>query len=148
MGFLVSFSRKMTLTSYINQLEVKLNDITTQKLNLTDSIAQLTTQINDFGKTDSPAVKQLEARKVALENLEKQFDSNKTVSELSKDTMNAEKFITLELTSEEAENLEEKIEVSVVEPDVMVQGSAYRIEGKKVKKIKSRKANKEMEWNL
>lgn len=64
----------MTLTSYINQLEVKLNDITTQKLNLTDSIAQLTTQINDFGKTDSPAVKQLEARKVALENLEKQLD--------------------------------------------------------------------------
>ena len=88
-----------------------------------------------------------ESREI-LENLEKQFDSTETVSELSKDTMNAEKFITLELTSEEAENLEEKIEVSLVEPDVMVQGSAYRIEGKKVKKIKSHKVNKEMEWNL
>ena len=71
MGFLIAFSRKMYLTSYINKLESKLNDITTQKLSLTDTISQLTRQISDIGNTDSPAVKQLEARKVELENLDK-----------------------------------------------------------------------------
>ncbi len=74
MGFLVAFSRKMYLTSYVHQLQVKLNDITSQKLNLTDSISKLTTDISDLGDTDSPAVKQLEARKVQLENLDKQLD--------------------------------------------------------------------------
>ncbi len=70
MGFLIAFSRKMYLTAYINKLESKLNDITTQKLNLTDTISQLTSQISDIGNTDSPAVKQLEARKTELENLD------------------------------------------------------------------------------
>ena len=74
MGFLVAFNRKMYLTSYVHNLQVKLNDITTQKLNLTDSISKLTSDISDIGDTDSPAVKQLEARKAELENLDKQLD--------------------------------------------------------------------------
>lgn len=74
MGFLVSFSRSMYLTSYINKLQSRLDDITTQKLNLTDTITQLTSQISDIGNTDSPAVKQLQARKVELENLDAQLE--------------------------------------------------------------------------
>lgn len=74
MGFLVSFSRSMYLTSYINKLQSRLDDITTQKLNLTDTITQLTSQISDIGNTDSPAVKQLQARKVELENLDSQLE--------------------------------------------------------------------------
>lgn len=74
MGFLVSFSRSMYLTSYINKLQGRLDDITTQKLNLTDTITQLTSQISDIGNTDSPAVKQLQARKVELENLDAQLE--------------------------------------------------------------------------
>ena len=74
MGFLIAFSRKMYLTAYVNKLESKLNDITTQKLNLTDTISQLTSQISDIGNTDSPAVKQLEARKAELESLDKQLE--------------------------------------------------------------------------
>ncbi len=74
MGFLISFNRKMYLTNYINNLERRLNDITAQKLNLTDTITQLNSQISDIGNTDSPAVKKLEARKVELENLDKQLD--------------------------------------------------------------------------
>ncbi len=74
MGFLISFNRKMYLTNYVNQLETRINDITTQKLNLTDTITQLASQISDIGNTDSPAVKKLEARKVELENFEKQLD--------------------------------------------------------------------------
>lgn len=64
----------MYLTNYVNQLETRINDITTQKLNLTDTITQLASQISDIGNTDSPAVKKLEARKVELENFEKQLD--------------------------------------------------------------------------
>lgn len=74
MGFLVAFCRKMYLTNYTNKLQVKLNDITTQKLNLTDTISQLVSEISDIGNTDSPAVKQLEARRVELENLDRQLD--------------------------------------------------------------------------
>ncbi len=74
MGFLISFNRKMYLTNYINSLERRLNDITSQKLNLTETITQLSSQISDLGNTDSPAVKKLEARKVELENLDKQLD--------------------------------------------------------------------------
>lgn len=64
----------MYLTSYINKLQSRLDDITTQKLNLTDTITQLTSQISDIGNTDSPAVKQLQARKVELENLDAQLE--------------------------------------------------------------------------
>ena len=74
MGFLVAFCRKMYLTNYTNKLQVKLNDITSQKLNLTDTITQLVSQISDIGNSDSPAVKQLEARRVELENLDRQLD--------------------------------------------------------------------------
>ncbi len=74
MGFLVSFSRTMYLTSYVNKLQSRLDDITTQKLNLTDTITQLTSQISDIGNTDSPAVKQLQARKAELENLDSQLE--------------------------------------------------------------------------
>lgn len=74
MGFLVAFCRKMYLINYTNKLQVKLNDITTQKLNLTDTISQLVSEISDIGNSDSPAVKQLEARRVELENLDRQLD--------------------------------------------------------------------------
>lgn len=74
MGFLATFSRKMYLTAYVNHLEAKLNDITTQKLSLLDTISQLSTEISDISNTDSPAVKQLEARKLELENLDKQLE--------------------------------------------------------------------------
>ena len=74
MGFLVAFCRKMYLINYTNSLQVKLNDITTQKMNLTDTISQLVSEISDIGNSDSPAVKQLEARRVELENLEKKLD--------------------------------------------------------------------------
>ena len=74
MGVLISFNRKMYLTNYINTLERKLNDITTQQMNLLDTITQLNSQISDIGNTDSPAVKKLGARKVELENLDKQLN--------------------------------------------------------------------------
>jgi predicted nuclease with TOPRIM domain len=74
MGFLVAFSRKMYLTAYVNHLQVKLNDITSQKLNLLDTISKISTEISDIGNTDSPAVKQLEARKAELENMDKQLE--------------------------------------------------------------------------
>lgn len=74
MGFLVAFTRKMYLTNYINSLEVKIKDITEQKLDLTDTITQLTTQISDIGDNDSPAVKKLKARQAELENLDKQLE--------------------------------------------------------------------------
>lgn len=74
MGFLVAFCRKMYLVNYTNKLQVKLNDITSQKLNLTDTISQLTSEISDIGNTDSPAVKQLEARRVELEQLDRRLD--------------------------------------------------------------------------
>ena len=74
MGFLVAFCRKMYLINYTNKLQVKLNDITTQKLNLTDTISQLVSEISDIGNSDSPAVKQLESRRVELENLDRQLD--------------------------------------------------------------------------
>ena len=74
MGFLVAFSRKMYLTAYVNHLQVKLNDITSQKLNLLETISKLSTEISDIGNTDSPAVKQLEARKAELENMDKQLE--------------------------------------------------------------------------
>ena len=74
MGFLVAFSRKMYLTAYVNHLQVKLNDITTQKLQLLDTISEMSTNISDIGNSDSPAVKKLEARKIELENLDKQLE--------------------------------------------------------------------------
>ncbi len=74
MGFLVAFSRKMYLTAYVNHLNVKLNDITSQKLNLLETISKISTEISDIGNTDSPAVKQLEARKAELENMDKQLE--------------------------------------------------------------------------
>ena len=74
MGFLVAFSRKMYLTAYVNKLQLQLNDITTQKLDLLDTISQLSTEISDIGNPDSPAVKQLQARKIELENLDKQLE--------------------------------------------------------------------------
>ncbi len=74
MGFLLAFSRKMYLTAYVNHLQGKLNDIQTQKLSLLENISEMATQISDIGNSDSPAVKQLEARKIELENLDKQLD--------------------------------------------------------------------------
>ena len=74
MGFLVTFSRKMFLTAYVNHLNSKLNDIMTQKTHLIDTISEMSTQISDIGNSDSPAVKQLEARKIELENLDKKLD--------------------------------------------------------------------------
>lgn len=74
MGFLVAFSRKMYLTSYINSLEVKVRDMTEQRLDLTETITQLTTQISDIGDNDSAAVKKLKARQAELENLDKQLE--------------------------------------------------------------------------
>ena len=64
----------MYLTAYVNHLQGRLNDITSQKLSLLDTISQMSTQISDIGNSDSPAVKQLEARKIELENLDKQLD--------------------------------------------------------------------------
>ena len=43
-------------------------------MSLLDTISQMSTQISDIGNSDSPAVKQLEARKIELENLDKQLD--------------------------------------------------------------------------
>lgn len=74
MGFLVSFSRSLYLTNYIHSLETQLNDRTSFKLQATEEIAQLNSQISDIGNPDSPAVKKLESRKVALEALEKKLD--------------------------------------------------------------------------
>ena len=74
MSYLIAFTRKMVLTSYIHHLETKMTDITEKKLKLTDNIADLTTQISDIGDSDSPAVKKLEARKIELENLDKKMD--------------------------------------------------------------------------
>ena len=90
MGFLVAFSRKMYLTSYVHNLQVKLNDITTEKLNLTDSISKLTSDISDIGDTDSPAVKQLEARKEKLENIDKQLDMRMKKIQTQLDAANTE----------------------------------------------------------
>ena len=64
----------MYLTAYVNHLQVKLNDITTQKLQLLDTISEMSTNISDIGNSDSPAVKKLEARKIELENLDKQLE--------------------------------------------------------------------------
>ena len=74
MGFLVAFTRKMYLVSYVNHLEVRLKDITEEKLGLTDTITQLSSQISDIGDADSPAVKKLKARQLELENLDKKLD--------------------------------------------------------------------------
>ncbi len=74
MGFLVAYSRKMYLTAYINKLQVKIKDITEQKLKLTDTITEYQSQINDIGDADSPSVKKLKAKMVEIENLEKQAD--------------------------------------------------------------------------
>lgn len=74
MGFLVAFDRVMYLTNRIHGLESRMTDITTQKLNLTDTISKMSSQISDIGDPDSPAVKKLEARKLELENLDRQLD--------------------------------------------------------------------------
>ena len=74
MAFLANFQRQMYLTEYVNNLEIKMKNITEQKLDLTDTITQLTTQISDIGDPDSPSVKKLKARQAELENLDKQLD--------------------------------------------------------------------------
>lgn len=74
MGYLVAFARKMYLVSYINNIEVRLKDITEEKLGLTDTIAEFSSQISDIGDPDHPAVKKLKARQVELENLDKKLD--------------------------------------------------------------------------
>lgn len=74
MGYLIAFTRKMYLLHETNKIQSRINDITSQKMNLTDTISQLVSDISDMGDPDSPAVKQLEARRVQLENLEKKLD--------------------------------------------------------------------------
>lgn len=78
MAFLANFQRQMYLTEYVNNLEVKMKNITEQKLDLTDTITQLTTQISDIGDAESPSVKKLKARQAELENLDKQLDMRMT----------------------------------------------------------------------
>lgn len=74
MGFLVAFNRKMYLTNYINKLQSRINDQTEMKLKMTDDITRLSSEINDLGNSDSPAVKNLQARKVEIEAFEKRAD--------------------------------------------------------------------------
>ena len=74
MGFLISFNRKMYLTTYIHNLESKINDITEQKLSMSHRIAALNSEINDIADSDSPAVKQLRSERARIEALEKKLD--------------------------------------------------------------------------
>lgn len=74
MGFLVAFSRKMYLTSYIHNIQAQLNDMTAQKLEFTNLIAQLNSDINDIGNSDSPSVKKMKSELAAIEALEKRLD--------------------------------------------------------------------------
>lgn len=80
--------------------------------------------------------------------LEKKYESGDTISSLSEESMQKHSFVSLELTKEQARELEKKESVELVEPDVQVQGSTIHYKDKKVKKIKSRKADKNREWNL
>lgn len=74
MAFLANFQRQMYLTQYVNNLQIKIKNITEQKLDLTETITQLTSQISDIGDNDSPSVKKLKARQAELENLDKELD--------------------------------------------------------------------------
>lgn len=74
MGFLVSFSRKLYLTHYINSIEAKITEKTDEKIQLTNQITEYVTKINDIGNTDSPAVKKLQKMKAEIEAMEKKVD--------------------------------------------------------------------------
>ncbi len=80
--------------------------------------------------------------------LSSQYEKVNTISDLSSDRMQEENFTTLELTETEAQKLEKKDAVELVEPDVVVKGSSICCTDKKVEKIRSRKADKNREWNL
>lgn len=90
MGFLVAFSRQMYLTNYVNSLQVKVKNITEQRMELTETITQLTTQISDIGDNDSPAVKKLKARMAELENLDKQLEMRMQKYQTQLDAANTE----------------------------------------------------------
>jgi len=90
MGFLVAFTRQMYLTSYVHSLQVKVKDITEQKLELTETISQLSTQISDIGDNYTPAVKKLKARMTELENLDKQLEMRMKKYQTQLDAANAE----------------------------------------------------------
>ena len=77
MAFLTQLSRKMYLTDYINKTEMKLSDLTRQKLDMTDDITRLTSQISDIGNNESPAVKKLEARLAELKMFDAKLDIEK-----------------------------------------------------------------------
>ncbi len=90
---------------------------------------------------------QMQSERQAVQ-LEKSYEAADTVSSLGEESMQKHAFTALELTEAEAEKLGKRNSVELVEPDVQVQGSAIHYKDKKVKKIKSRKADKNREWNL
>lgn len=90
MGFLVAFSRKMSLTSYIHNIQAQLNDMTAQKLEFTNLIAQLNSDINDIGNSDSPSVKKMKSELNAIEALEKRLDMKIQKLQTQMEAANAE----------------------------------------------------------
>ena len=62
---------------YVNKTEMKLTDLTRQKLNMADDITRLTSQISDIGNNESPAVKKLEARLAELKMFDAKLDVEK-----------------------------------------------------------------------
>ena len=76
MAFLLFFNRTMYLTNYVNNLQTKINDITTEKLEMSETIAQYTSDISDLGgDKNSPSVQKLMKLKADLEVLEKKLDA-------------------------------------------------------------------------
>lgn len=73
MAFLLAFTRKMTLTNYVNTLQSKLTKLTEAKLELTNEIANATTSIKDLD-SKSDEVKQIQALKARLEARDKEMD--------------------------------------------------------------------------
>ena len=73
MGLITSTFRMMYLTAYKFSLENKIQWISTAKMELVASSDEILALGNDLDP-DNPAVKQLEARRDKLTNLEKRLD--------------------------------------------------------------------------
>ncbi len=73
MGLISSSYRMMYLTAYKFTLENKIQWISTAKMELVASGSEILALGNDL-EPDNPAVKQLEARRDKLTNLEKRLD--------------------------------------------------------------------------
>ncbi len=96
MGFLTVFAREMYLTCNVNQLQMKIKNITEQRMDLTETITQFTTQISDIADNDSPTVKKLKARMAELENLDKQLEMRMKKFQTQLDAANTELKATTE----------------------------------------------------